>query len=145
MPKNTRLRLNPNLLESRLLKPSLLNLKPLLGDWLVMAASIFAVTVMFQQFWSLAPASQLKIRQGNKVVGIYDLSQTRELHIKGPIGESIIVINNGQARFKQSPCPNQYCVHQGWLSHAGQVAICLPNQVSLQLLGAKSTYDSLNY
>ncbi len=119
--------------------------KPLMGDWLVIAASIMAVIVMFQQFWSFAPASQLKIRQGNLVVGIYDLNQKRELHVKGPIGESIVVINNGQARFKQSPCPNQYCVHQGWLSHAGQVAICLPNQVSLQLLGAKNTYDSLNY
>ena len=135
MPKNTRLQLNP----------SLQNQKPLIGDWLVIAVSIVAIIVLFQQFWSFAPASQLKIRQGSKVVGIYDLSQTREVHIKGPIGESIIVINNGQARFKQSPCPNQYCVHQGWLSHAGQVAICLPNQVSLQLLGAKNTYDSLNY
>ena len=135
MPKNTRLQVNP----------SLQNQKPLIGDWLVIAISIVAVIVLFQQFWSFAPASQLKIRQGSKVMGIYDLSQTRELHIKGPIGESIIVINNGQARFKQSPCPNQYCVHQGWLSHAGQVAICLPNQVSLQLLGAKNTYDSLNY
>ncbi len=135
MPKNTHLQVNP----------SLQNKKPLIGDWLVIAVSIVAVIVLFQQFWSFAPASQLKIRQGSTVVGIYDLSQTRELHIKGPIGESIIVINNGQARFKQSPCPNQYCVHQGWLSHAGQVAICLPNQVSLQLLDAKNTYDSLNY
>ncbi len=135
MPKNTHLQVNP----------SLQNQKPLIGDWLVIAVSIVAVIVLFQQFWSFAPASQLKIRQGSTVVGIYDLSQTRELHIKGPIGESIIVINNGQARFKQSPCPNQYCVHQGWLSHAGQVAICLPNQVSLQLLDAKNTYDSLNY
>jgi hypothetical protein len=135
MLKSMRLPLNPNLQ----------NQKTLIGDWLVIAASIVAVLVMFQQFWSFAPASQLKIRQGNLVVGIYDLNQKRELHIKGLLGESIISINNGQARFKRSPCPNQYCVHQGWLSHAGQVAICLPNQVSLQLLGAKNTYDSLNY
>ena len=130
MPKNTRLAFN---------------LKPLIGDWLVIVASMVAVAVMFQQFWSFAPASQLKIRQGNQIIGTYDLNQARELRIKGPLGESIIVINNGQARFKQSPCPNQYCVHQGRLSHAGQVAICLPNQVSLQLMGAKSKYDSLNY
>ena len=121
------------------------NHKLLIGDWLVIVASMVAVAVMFQQFWSFVPASQLIIRQGSKVVGTYDLSQTRELHIKGPLGESVIVIDNGQARFKQSPCPNQYCVHQGWLSRAGQVAICLPNQISLQLLGEKNNYDSLNY
>ena len=122
-----------------------LNHKPLLGDWLIIVGSILAVFFMFQQFWSNEHASKLKIRQGDKVIGTYDLNQTRELHIKGLIGESIIAINNGQARFKQSPCPSQYCVHQGWLSRAGQVAICLPNQISLQLMGAKTQYDSLNY
>ena len=121
------------------------NHKPLIGDWLVIAISSVAVIVMFQQFWSIEPASKLKIRQGNQVLGTYDLNQTRELKITGPMGESLISINQGKVRFKQSPCHNQYCVHQGWLSRAGQVAICLPNQISLQLLGAKSAYDSLNY
>jgi hypothetical protein len=119
--------------------------KPLIGDWLVMAASLVAVVFMFQTFWQFVPASQLKIRQGNQVIGTYDLNQMRELKITGPMGESLISINQGKVRFKQSPCHNQYCVHQGWLSRAGQVAICLPNQISLQLMGAKSSYDSLNY
>ena len=122
-----------------------LNYQPLIGDWLVILGALLAIVFMFQKFWSTEHASKLTIRQGKQVIGTYDLNQTRELHIQGPLGESIIAINNGQARFKQSPCSSQYCVHQGWLSHAGQVAICLPNQVSLQLMGAKSTYDSLNY
>ena len=120
-------------------------LKPLIGDWLVIAASAIGVILLFQTLWVRAPASQLKIRLADKIVGIYDLNQTKELHIKGPKGEAIISIAAGKARFVQSPCSNQYCVHQGWLSNAGQVAICLPNQLSLQLLGAKSPYDSLNY
>ena len=121
------------------------NHRPLLGDWLVIVASCIAIIFMFQQFWSMVPASKLKIRQGNQVFGTYDLNQVRELKIIGPMGESLISINQGKVRFKQSPCHNQYCVHQGWLSRAGQVAICLPNQISLQLMGAKSSYDSLNY
>ncbi len=121
------------------------NPKPLIGDWFVIAISVIMVGVMFQQFWSFEHASKLKIRQGSKIIGTYDLNQTRELHIHGAFGDSHIIINQGKVRFKQSPCTNQYCVHQGWLNHAGQVAICLPNQISLQLLGAKSTYDSLNY
>jgi hypothetical protein len=119
--------------------------KPLIGDWLFILLSLVAIFVLFQQFWHLEQASTLKIRQGNSIVGTFDLNQSRELHIKGPLGESLIVIEHGQARFKRSPCNSQYCVHQGWLSHAGQVAICIPNQISLQLLGKKSSYDSLNY
>ena len=73
------------------------------------------------------------------------VDQERTLDIHGPLGNSRIVIQHGQVRFEHSPCTNQYCVHQGWLKRAGQVAICLPNQVSLELLGAKRAYDSLNY
>jgi hypothetical protein len=125
--------------------PLKFNPRPLIGDWLIIFASIIAVIFMFKQFWSFENASKLKIRQGDNIIGTYDLNQKRELHIKGPIGESIISIDQGKVRFKLSPCHNQYCVHQGWLSHAGQVAICLPNQISLQMIGVKPTYDSLNY
>jgi hypothetical protein len=122
---------------------SKVKVKPLLGDYLVMIVSTIVVIFLFKTLWSNAPASQLMIRQGNKVVGTYDLN--RELHLHGPLGESHISIAQGKVRFKQSPCTNQYCVHQGWLKLAGQVAICLPNQISLQLIGEKKPYDSLNY
>jgi hypothetical protein len=119
--------------------------KPLLGDWFVIIASLIVTIYLFQTLWTSAPASQLQIRQANKIMGTYDLNQTRELQIHGPLGDSHISIHQGRVRFKQSPCTNQYCVHQGWLERAGQVAICLPNQISLQLIGEKKPYDSLNY
>jgi hypothetical protein len=120
--------------------------KPLLGDWFVIIASLILIYFLFQTFWQFEAASLLKVRQGNHVVGTFDLNQDKIIHLHGAIGESIIRIQYGKVRFKQSPCNNQYCVHQGWLSHAGQVAICLPNQISLQLIGKhQQPYDSLNY
>ena len=124
---------------------SLEKIRPLIGDWLVILSSLVIVLFLFKTLWVHRPASQLKIRLADKIIGTYDLNQTRELHIHGPRGEAIISISQGKVRFKQSPCNNQYCVHQGWLNRAGQVAICLPNQISLQLMGAKAPYDSLNY
>lgn len=115
------------------------------GDWLIIFASLLGITWLFIALWQHAPASQLQIRQADKIVGIYDLNQTRELHIHGPLGLTHVSIEQGKVRFKYSPCNRQYCVHQGWLSKAGQVAICLPNQVSIQLIGAQQPYDSLNY
>jgi hypothetical protein len=111
----------------------------------VIVSSVAIVIFLFKTLWVHEPASQLKIRLADKVIGTYDLSQTRELHVHGPKGEAIISIDKGKVRFKQSPCTNKYCVHQGWLSRTGQVAICLPNQISLQLIGAKMPYDTLNY
>jgi len=108
--------------------------------------SVVVVIYLFQNLWITQAASQLNIRQGNELVGTYDLNQTKEIHLHGSIGDSIIQIEQGKVRFKQSPCNNQYCLHQGWLSRAGQVAICIPNQVSLQLISNRGPeYDSLNY
>lgn len=120
--------------------------KPLIGDWLVILTSVIMVIFLFQTLWITQAASKLIVRKGNQLVGTYDLNQTKEIHLHGGIGDSIIHIEQGKVRFKQSPCNNQYCVHHGWLSRAGQVAICIPNQLSLQLIGNRGPeYDSLNY
>jgi hypothetical protein len=37
------------------------------------------------------------------------------------------------------------CVKQGWLTISGQTALCLPNQVSLEIRGRTSAYDTLGY
>ena len=119
--------------------------KPLAGDWFVIVSSLILVFVLFQSLWHDEHAAKLRIRQGDAIYATLSLDQERTLDIHGPLGNSRIVIHQGQVRFEHSPCSNQYCAHQGWLKRAGQVAICLPNQVSLELLGAKKAYDSLNY
>jgi hypothetical protein len=119
--------------------------KPLWGDWLVIGFSLGLVILSFFTLWSQQPATTLRIRTGSTVFGEFSLMQTKSLKILGKIGVSAIDIQQGKVRFKQSPCNSQYCVHQGWLQHAGQVAICIPNQVSIELIGAVPTMDTLNY
>jgi hypothetical protein len=119
--------------------------KPFLGDVLVILVGLIFVGCLFKSLWHNEQAAKLQIRLGDKIYATFSLDQNRNIDIQGPHGVTRIVIANGKARFASSPCPNQYCVHQGWLSHKGQAAICLPNQVSLELLGAKKPFDSLNY
>lgn len=116
-----------------------------IGDWLVALVGVALVIWLFQALWHSEHAAKVQIRLGDKIYGTYSLNQKRDIHVHGPIGEAIIQIANGRARFALSPCTNQYCIHQGWLNHAGQAAICLPNQISLELLGENKPYDSLNY
>ncbi len=119
---------------------------PLLaGDWLIVVFSSAVIVVMFQSLWSHEHASKVQIRMGDRILGTYDLNQQRDIRVHGVIGDADIHIGQGKVRFAKSPCHNQYCVHQGWLTRNGQVAICLPNQISLELVGQKKLYDSLNY
>lgn len=119
--------------------------KPLIGDWVLFLLSLILLFFLFKTFWHHSPAVKLQIRQGDKIYGNFSLNQSRELSINGPLGLTKILIDKGQVRFVSSPCHNQYCVHQGWLKHHGQVALCIPNQVSLELLGEAPLYDSINY
>ena len=119
--------------------------KLLPGDWLVLSGGALAVGMLFVTLWHPEHAARLQIRDHHGIFATFSLAQDRTIEVPGPQGVSRITIQQGRVRFTQSPCSNQYCVHQGWLSHAGQVAVCLPNQVSLELIGSEKTYDSLNY
>ena len=45
-----------------------------------------------------------------------------------------IRIQNGAARFVDSPCPDHVCESFGWLSEEGQTAPCLPARAVLTIL-----------
>jgi hypothetical protein len=128
-----------------LLNPKLLTKHVLIGDWLVILAGLLCVIYLFQTLWSSEHAAKVQIRLGDKIYATYSLNQQREIHVHGKLGDAVISISQGKARFAKSPCTTQYCVHQGWLTRAGQAAICLPNQISLELLSETKAYDSLNY
>lgn len=110
----------------------------------MLALGLLVVFGLFAKLWNNQPAGKVRIRVGDKVYATLSLNQERSMEIMGALGVSQVVIAQGKVRFKQAPCGNQYCVHQGWLSHTGQAAVCLPNRVSLELLGEKR-FDSLNY
>ena len=62
--------------------------------------------------------------------------QTRE--ITGRDGIRVVIrIEDGRACFEESGCPDQICVHSGWLSSTGQSAACVPAGVALRIIGGE--------
>lgn len=125
--------------------PRLIAQQLLVGDWLTILVSVLAVLYLFQILWTNEHAAKVQIRLGDKIYATYSLNQQRDIHVHGKLGDAVISIAQGKVRFAKSPCTTQYCVHQGWLARVGQVAICIPNQISLELVGEAKPYDSLNY
>ena len=115
------------------------------GDWLVLLAGALFTVWLANLVWQGGAADKAIIRSGGKVFRELPLSRDVELEVPGPLGYSKISIHNRQARISSDPSPRQYCVRQGWLKQAGEVAICLPNQISLELTGNTKRYDSLSY
>jgi len=112
-------------------------LKP--GDWLVLAGGAALVAALWGHGGS---GDRVVIKQAGRVFLETTPRLDREIAVPGPLGVTQVEIRGGRVRIKSDPGTQQICVKQGWLG-PGQVAICLPNRVSVER-GA-SIYDSLNY
>lgn len=119
------------------------HLKP--GDWIVMLLGMLVTTWLTAMLWQGGLADKAVIRSGGKIFSEVPLSRNQLIEVPGPLGITRIAIHNLQARIAADPSPRQYCVRQGWLKQAGEIAVCLPNQVSIELSGGRKRYDSLNY
>lgn len=115
------------------------------GDWLLILLGAVLVGVSFPLFWQGGLADRAIVRQNGQVFAEVDLRNRRQLAVPGPLGQTLIAIEPGRARVLSDPSPRQYCVRQGWLMHPGEIAICAPNRVSLQITGRTKVYDSISY
>jgi hypothetical protein len=117
-----------------------------LGDWAMLVLGSVGVGFSFQTFWQTDGLGEWAvIRQNGATVAELDLHTPQQMQVSGPLGETLIEISSGKARVASDPGPRQYCVKQGWLSRNGEIAICAPNQVSLQIRGRQKAYDTLAY
>jgi len=121
----------------------LCDLKP--GDWLTLLAGGVCIILLSNLVWNGGIADTAVIRSGGKIFSTVPLSRDQQIEVQGPLGTSIISIEKGKARITSDPSPRQYCVRQGWLAQSGEIAVCLPNEVSVELTGGQKRYDSLNY
>jgi hypothetical protein len=115
------------------------------GDWVVAGLAAAAVAASFPLVWQGGIAEKAVVRRDGQVVAELDLSRKRTLEVAGALGPSVIVVEPGRARVASDPGPRQYCVRQGWLKRPGEIAICAPNHISLQIAGGRSRYDSVAY
>ena len=119
------------------------HIKP--GDWITLLLGGILVVLLVFKLWSVELADKAIIRSGGKIFQEVPLSRDQQIEVPGRLGFSVIVIKQRKARIASDPSPRQYCVRQGWLQQAGEIALCLPNQVSVELAGSRKRYDSLNY
>jgi hypothetical protein len=115
------------------------------GDVGILLAGGTAVMLSAWWAWSGDRADTAVIRAAGQVVQTLALNHAQTLAIHGPLGITQVEIQPGRARVARDPSPRQLCVKQGWLTQSGQAALCLPNQVSVEIRGRTAAYDTLGY
>ena len=77
------------------------------------------------------------ISQNNAEIGRIYLDKYQEPYTIPYSGQypGIIEVNNGKVRFKEAQCPDQVCVHTGWIEKPGEIAVCLPSGIIIKIEG----------
>ena len=106
--------------------------KPL--DWAFIALSVAAAVISVAAAAGDEKASVLVVTAPSGEYR-YALDKNVSAAIGGALGDSVIAIENGRARFIDSPCDNKLCVLHAPLSDSGHWSACLPNQIMLRIEG----------
>ena len=82
----------------------------------------------------------VRIEVNGELKGIYPLNEDRIVELNGPLGKTIVEIRDKKVRVVDSPCPNKFCIHQGFVSKGS--IICLPNRVVI-IIGGEQGIDAI--
>jgi hypothetical protein len=77
---------------------------------------------------------------------VFPINQEETLTIEGPLGETVIRIEEESVRVLSSPCKQKTCIAAGRISRAGSWIACLPNRVFIRIEGTdKEEVDAGTY
>ena len=116
------------------------------ADYIVVLFALLLLPYLYITYWGNGSyGEQVVIRAANQPPQYYSLYDNRQVTVDGPLGKSVIEIKDGQVRFIESPCENKLCILSGWLRHDGELAACLPNGISVKVVGRDDRFDAINF
>ena len=85
------------------------------------------------------PAMRAEVTIDGELVETLDLSKDQEVTIHGARGGmNRLVVQDGEIWCEEASCPDQVCVHQGKQSRDGELIVCLPSLMIVQIKGRNS-------
>jgi hypothetical protein len=116
------------------------------ADYLVILFALLLLPYLYITLWGNGSyGEQVVIRSANQPPQYYPLYENRHITIAGALGKSVIEIKDRRVRFIEAPCQNKLCIHSGWLRHDGELAACIPNGVTVSVVGRDNRFDAINF
>lgn len=81
------------------------------------------------------PGSRARIIAGERAVETVSLRVDAAGLIQGPLGATAYRVEKGFIWITQAPCPQKHCMHLGRIHRSGEVLICVPNRIVIQIEG----------
>ena len=112
---------------------------------------LFVILAVALIFWLMlnqrSRGGEVVVEQDGEIICQLQLSTIEEpvhLELSGAAGHKVKVeIDSSGAAIVSSDCPDQICVGTGRITKAGEAAICLPERVSVTIVGGSA--DAMTY
>lgn len=102
---------------------------------IIVIASLLLLSLIVLLVISLAKkeGAIARVEIGGEIVGEYPLDVNKEYSLNG--GTNILTIKDGAAYMTYSECPDHTCERVGKIKFVGETIVCLPNKVSVTIIG----------
>ena len=102
---------------------------------IIVVASLLALSLLILLMISLTKVegAYAEITVDGNTIGKYSLAIDNTYSLNG--GTNTLVIQNGEAYIRDSNCPDHICENTGKIKHVGQTIICLPNRLTVTIIG----------
>ena len=104
------------------------------GDVVVLVFfTVLAVALVAGISGARIGAESVEVEVGGRKVLTVPLGESGIWEVTGPLGTTRIEFRTGEVRILSSPCPLKICQRAGWIGAAGEILVCLPNEVLVRL------------
>lgn len=77
---------------------------------------------------------KVQIMCRGELIGLYPLDRDEDIEILRDGHRNLVSIRDRKVRMEESDCKNQICVNTGTISRTGELIVCLPNQVIVEII-----------
>jgi hypothetical protein len=109
--------------------------RPKLLDFVALAVAVGVIAAISVRVYGGGGRPVVEVRGAYSQEWVFPLDSEESLKVRGPLGDTEVVISGGAVRIVESPCPEKICIRTGAISRPGQTIACLPNQVIVVIRG----------
>ncbi len=106
-------------------------------DWLIPGAALLVALFWYiGLLFSMEKGAYAEVYVDGKLFGRYPLAENAEISIPNNNNSgNILIILDGAADMVSAGCPDRLCVRQASIERSGEVIVCLPNRLVVEITG----------
>ena len=104
---------------------------------LIVSLLLISLTAVIILTLTRKDGSYVRVDLDGRTVAEYSLWEDGEYSLAD--GSNVLVIEEGEAYMKSADCPDRTCVKKGRVRYVGESIVCLPNRLSVTVVGKRGS------